>query len=77
MLYTPILATLGYVLSPDARQTLLVHRHKRAEDAHLGKYNGLGGKLLPNEDALLLVEHAKAREKTLHRYAVVKKSDRR
>lgn len=52
MLYTPILATLGYVLSPDARQTLLVHRHKRAEDAHLGKYNGLGGKLLPNEDAV-------------------------
>ncbi len=50
--YTPILATLGYVLSPDGRQVLLVHRNKRANDAHLGKYNGLGGKLDPGEDVV-------------------------
>ena len=49
MPYTPILATLGYVLSPDGRDVLLVHRHRRPQDAHLGKYNGLGGKLDPGE----------------------------
>jgi 8-oxo-dGTP diphosphatase len=52
MPFTPILATLGYVLSPDGRQVLLVHRTKRPGDAHLGKYNGLGGKLLPGEDVV-------------------------
>ena len=50
MPYTPILATLGYVLSPDRDQVLLVHRNARAHDAHLGKYNGLGGKLEADED---------------------------
>jgi 8-oxo-dGTP diphosphatase len=50
MPYTPILATLGYLLSPDGRQVLLVHRHRRPDDAHFGKYNGLGGKLEPGED---------------------------
>jgi 8-oxo-dGTP diphosphatase len=50
--YTPILATLGYVLSPDGREVLLVHRNKRPGDAHLGKYNGLGGKLDPGEDVV-------------------------
>lgn len=49
-MYTPILGTLGYVLSPDASRVLLVHRNKRANDAHLGKYNGLGGKLHADED---------------------------
>jgi 8-oxo-dGTP diphosphatase len=29
---------------------LLIHRNRRADDAHLGKYNGLGGKLEANED---------------------------
>lgn len=50
MPYTPILATLGYVLSPDRRRVLMVHRNARAGDHHLGKYNGLGGKLEPGED---------------------------
>src|SRR5205823_6702924 len=48
--YTPILATLGYVTSPDGRQVLLVHRNRRPDDAHFGKYNGLGGKLQAGED---------------------------
>ena len=52
MPYTPILATLGYVLSPDRRQVLMVHRNARADDAHLGKYNGLGGKLEADEDVV-------------------------
>jgi len=50
MPYTPILATLGYVLSPDRRRVLMIHRNAREDDHHLGKYNGLGGKLEANED---------------------------
>jgi 8-oxo-dGTP diphosphatase len=50
MPYTPILATLGYVLSPDGRRVLLIHRNARPGDHHLGKYNGLGGKMEPDED---------------------------
>ncbi len=52
MPYTPIVATLGYVLSADARQVLMVHRNARGDDQHLGKYNGLGGKLEPDEDVV-------------------------
>ena len=49
-MYTPIMATLGYILSPDGEKTLLVHRNKRDNDQHIGKYNGLGGKMLAGED---------------------------
>ena len=52
MPYTPILATLGYVMSPDRRRVLLVHRNRRSEDAHQGKYNGLGGKVEAGEDVV-------------------------
>lgn len=52
MPYTPILATLGYVMSPDGQKTLLIHRNSRDDDLHLGKYNGLGGKLDPGEDVV-------------------------
>jgi 8-oxo-dGTP diphosphatase len=50
MAYTPIVATLGYVLSPDREQVLMIHRNAREDDLHLGKYNGLGGKLEADED---------------------------
>ena len=52
MPYTPILGVLGYVLSPNAEQVLLIHRLGRADDLHLGKYNGLGGKVEPGEDVV-------------------------
>lgn len=45
-----ILATLGYVLSPDGRRVLMLRRDKRPDDLHFGYYNGLGGKLEPDED---------------------------
>ncbi|MBM9614313.1 8-oxo-dGTP diphosphatase [Desulfobulbus rhabdoformis] len=51
-LYQPIIGTLGYILSPDGQKTLLVHRNARLDDQHLGKYNGLGGKMEPGEDVL-------------------------
>ena len=50
--YTPIVGTLGYVLSPDGNQVLLVHRNAREDDQHLGKYNGLGGMMHPDDDVV-------------------------
>ncbi len=52
MPYTPITGTLGYVLSPDRKNVLLVHRNAREDDQHLGKYNGLGGKMENDEDVV-------------------------
>ena len=52
MPYTPTLATLGYILSPDKRKVLLIHRNRRPDDAHFGKFNGLGGKLDRGEDVV-------------------------
>ncbi len=41
------LATLCYV--QHAGQTLMLHRVKKADDVHEGKWNGLGGKFEPGE----------------------------
>jgi 8-oxo-dGTP diphosphatase len=41
------LATLCYVRQ--GGKTLMIHRVKKANDMHLGKWNGLGGKLNPGE----------------------------
>jgi len=41
---------MGYVLSPDRRRVLMIHRNRRPSDYHAGKYNGLGGKLNADED---------------------------
>mgnify|MGYP003374492259 FL=1 len=48
-LYRPIVAALGFVLSADRTRVLMVQR-TRDGDTHAGKYNGLGGKLEPDED---------------------------
>ena len=50
MRYQPIVGTLGYILSKDKKQVLMVHRLFKENDDHLGKYNGLGGKMDRNED---------------------------
>ena len=47
---TAVLTTLGFVLHPDRRQVLMVHRTARPDDDQLGKYNGLGGKVERFED---------------------------
>jgi 8-oxo-dGTP diphosphatase len=49
MPYKPITGTLGYILTPDKKKVLLVHRNARVNDEQLGKYNGLGGKMEKNE----------------------------
>lgn len=50
MAYTPIVGTLGYVLSPDKKSVLMIHRNARPDDQAFGKYNGLGGKMERDED---------------------------
>jgi len=41
------LATLCYVQT--VTHTLMVHRNKKENDMHEGKWNGLGGKVEPGE----------------------------
>jgi 8-oxo-dGTP diphosphatase len=50
-------------MSPDRSRVLLVHRNRRPSDAHLGKYNGLGGKVEPGEDVVTCV-HREIREES-------------
>lgn len=50
MPYYPELTTLGFVLSAEGDKVLMVHRTARLDDEQLGKWNGLGGKLEPDED---------------------------
>jgi 8-oxo-dGTP diphosphatase len=65
MPYTPILATLGYILSSDGQQVLLVHRNVRPADPHFGKYNGLGGKLDRDEDVVACLRREVREESAL------------
>jgi 8-oxo-dGTP diphosphatase len=44
-----ILATLCYVIDKKNSQTLMLHRVKKKNDFHEGKWNGLGGKFDPGE----------------------------
>jgi 8-oxo-dGTP diphosphatase len=48
--YTPIMGTLAYIFDEAQRKVLLVHRTARPHDQHLGKWNGLGGKVEAGED---------------------------
>ena len=43
------LATLCYVIDKDHKKTLMLHRIKKENDYHEGKWNGLGGKLEETE----------------------------
>lgn len=54
-MYTPIVGVLAYVLEPEGDRVLMVYR-SRADDAHQGKFNGLGGKLEPGEDVVGCLE---------------------
>ena len=55
MALTPIMTTLAFVLHPDGERVLMVHRTARPGDEQLGKYNGLGGKLEPDEDVVACI----------------------
>ena len=43
------LATLCYVIDKNRNATLMIHRVKKENDYHQGKWNGLGGKFEPGE----------------------------
>lgn len=43
------LATLCYVIDKQQNSTLMIHRVKKENDYHRGKWNGLGGKFEPGE----------------------------
>ncbi len=43
------LATLCYVIDKKNNSTLMIHRVKKQNDYHEGKWNGLGGKFEPGE----------------------------
>ncbi len=53
MPYTPVLGTLCYLV--DAGSVLMIHREGRSDDVHLGKYNGLGGKVDRDEDVVAAI----------------------
>ncbi|MFZ2260734.1 MAG: 8-oxo-dGTP diphosphatase [Luteococcus japonicus] len=55
MALTPIMTTLAFVRHPDGERVLMVHRTARPGDEQLGKYNGLGGKLEPDEDVVACI----------------------
>lgn len=50
MVFAPELTVLGYIVRGD--RVLLCHRNARPDDQQLGKWNGLGGKVERDEDAL-------------------------
>ncbi len=58
------LATLCYVRQNG--HTLMLHRVKKANDMHQGKWNGLGGKLEPGETPEACVIREVAEESGLH-----------
>ena len=66
MPYAPILATLGYVFSPNGEELLMIHRNARPNDWHFGKYNGLGGKLERDEDIVMGIRREIFEEANIH-----------
>jgi 8-oxo-dGTP diphosphatase len=59
-----MLATLCYI-KKDSR-TLMVHRNKKPDDMHAGKWNGLGGKFEPGESPEECVLREVREESGLH-----------
>lgn len=47
---------LGFVLHPDGDKVLMVNRISRKDDEQLGKFNGLGGKVEPDEDVVFAMK---------------------
>lgn len=62
MAYAPVLTTLGFVRSADQSAVLMVHRTSRSDDEQLGKFNGLGGKVEPDEDVAAAMRRELAEE---------------
>lgn len=52
MPFTPIVGTLAYLWDRSNDQVLLIRRDANPDDDHLGKVNGLGGKLEEDESVV-------------------------
>ena len=52
MSFTPLVGTLAYLWDRGTDRVLLIRRNARPDDVHLGKVNGLGGKLEPDESVV-------------------------
>jgi 8-oxo-dGTP diphosphatase len=63
--YQPIIGTLAYVWDRKSDRVLMVHRIARSDDEHLGKWNGLGGKLDSHEDVVAGVVRELREEATI------------
>lgn len=63
--YRPIIGTLLYLWDRTTDAVLLVHRNARPDDEHLGKYNGLGGKLEADEDVVAGIRREVREEATV------------
>ena len=57
------LATLCYIRNDD--HTLMIHRVKKENDMHAGKWNGLGGKLESGETPEVVMSLARHRRLSL------------
>lgn len=64
--YCPIIATLAYIMSEDRQSVLMIHRNKRTDDVHFGKYNGLGGKIEKSENIIDAVKREVLEEAGIH-----------
>lgn len=64
--FTPIVGTLAYVLDRRTRQVLMIRRDARPDDAHLGKINGLGGKVEPDESVTDSIRRELREEANIH-----------
>lgn len=53
-------------MSPDRKKVLLIHRNKREDDVHYGKYNGLGGKFEADENIIEGVKREVFEEAGIH-----------
>jgi 8-oxo-dGTP diphosphatase len=63
--FTPTLVTTAYILSPDRDSVLLIHRNKRPDDTHYGKYLGPGGHVEPDEDVVSCIRREIEEETSL------------
>ena len=74
--YRPIVATLGYVLSPDGNETLLLHRNARADDEHFGvresAWLGVRDRIIEDvaQSITLLTPWTKAKSANVRRFAI-------
>jgi 8-oxo-dGTP diphosphatase len=64
--FRPTVGTLAYLWDRERDLVLMVHRNARPGDDHLGKYNGLGGKVERDEDVVASLRRELDEEAGVH-----------